>query len=80
MINLIIGLVGAFFILFAFIMNQIHKWKSTLLVYDLFNLIGSLLLIVYSYLISSYPFMIINLMWLIVSVRDVYLDIKKVNK
>ena len=77
MINLIIGLVGMSLILLAFILNQSHKWKDTDLKYDIVNSIGSLLLVIYSILISSWPFLILNAVWMIVSVRDVFLDLKK---
>ncbi len=77
MITLLVGLAGMFIILFAFIMNQIHKWKDDFLIYDGFNVFGSLLLIVYAVLINSYPFLILNGVWFAVSIRDVILDMEK---
>lgn len=80
MIDLLIGVTGALLILFAFIMNQIHLWKDTYLKYDIFNAVGSLLLMTYAALIISYPFLILNLVWFVVSIRDVIFDINKMEK
>lgn len=76
----IIGLIGMSFILVAFIFNQLHKWKDTYLRYDIFNAIGSGLLIYYSIILESLPFFILNAIWFIVSIRDVYFDIRNIEK
>ena len=80
MLEVIIGFVGMFLILFAFFMNQTHKWKTENPIYDFVNFIGALLLIVYSYLIKSWPFLVLNLVWLIVSFREALIDISKKGK
>jgi uncharacterized protein with PQ loop repeat len=72
----IIGSTGALFILIAFVMAQIHRWKDTDLIYDVFNLIGSFLLVVYAILLMSYPFIVLNLVWFTVSARDVILGVR----
>lgn len=77
MVELIIGFVGMTLILFAFIMNQLRKWKADFLAYDLTNAIGGLLLITYALLIKSYPFFILNFIWTGVSIKDIFTDIKK---
>jgi len=80
MIPELIGFSGMLIILFAFIMNQTHRWRDDFLIYDGFNALGSFLLIAYAIMISSYPFLILNLVWFIVSIRDVFLDLKKTQK
>ena len=75
--TIIIGSLGALLILIAFIMNQLHKWQEDYLIYDLVNLIGSLLLVIYAIILTSYPFLILNLVWLGLSLRDVVVDLKK---
>jgi len=75
MIINIIGLTGMILILFAFLMNQLHKWRDTFFIYDITNAIGSILLIIYSFLINSWPFIILNGVWFIISMRDIFLDI-----
>jgi len=76
----LIGIVGMVLILFAFFMNQTHRWKDDDLIYDITNLAGGLLLAVYAILLNSWPFLILNAVWSLVSARDVYLDLKKVKK
>lgn len=65
-----IGVIGAGLILIAFAMNQTRRWSTESMQYDVVNLVGSLLLLIYAYLLDSYPFMILNGIWLLVSVRD----------
>ncbi len=72
-----IGASGAALILIAFILEQTHRWKDTDLKYDVLNLIGSALLIVYAVLLRSYPFLVLNGVWAIVSLRDVLGDMKR---
>jgi len=74
----IIGTLGAFLILVAFFLNQIHKWKSDNLAYDLLNLIGAVFLLAYAVKLSylAIPFIIVNTAWAAISLRDVFIDIK----
>lgn len=73
----LIGTLGALLILIAFTMNQMHKWKNDYLIYDLINLIGSGLLIIYAAILKSYPFLVLNGVWAFLSLRDVVIDFKK---
>ncbi len=73
----IIGASGATLILIAFIFEQTHRWKDTDLKYDAVNLLGSVLLIAYAVLLHSYPFLVLNGVWVIVSLRDVIVDLKR---
>jgi hypothetical protein len=75
--TIIIGIFGAFLILLAFILNQIHVWKDDSLTYDLVNFLGAVLLVIYGFIIKGWPFVALNTVWAIVSLRDVVLDIKK---
>jgi hypothetical protein len=73
----IIGIIGAGLVLLAFILEQLHVWKNDDLAYDIANLAGSALLIIYGVLIHGYPFVVLNGIWAIVSLRDVILDLTK---
>lgn len=66
-----IGVLGATIILVFFLLNQVKKIDQDNLIYDLGNLIGSSLLLYYSYLLGSMPFMILNLVWAGFSLRDI---------
>jgi len=76
----IIGFLGALIILIAFTLNQIKKWKDDYLIYDVFNFIGSTLLIIYAVMLSSYPFIVLNFVWAALSLRDILLDFKRAGK
>ncbi|MBW3004758.1 hypothetical protein KY310_02915 [Candidatus Woesearchaeota archaeon] len=80
MTPMIMGLIGAFIILLAFFMNQIHKWKSDSVIYDIANIIGSLLLAYYSYDLKAWPFLVLNLIWAGVSLRELQVDSAKKKK
>ncbi len=73
----LIGASGATLILIAFILEQTHRWKDTDLKYDVVNLLGSALLIVYAVMLGSYPFLVLNGVWALVSLRDVIVDLKR---
>ncbi len=63
-INLIIGICGMVFILIAFVLDEFYKtWRQNTIRYNLLNLIGSLLLLYYAYVIDSWPFIILNGLW-----------------
>lgn len=72
-----IGIIGAGLVLLAFIMNQTKKWKNTDLIYDVVNFLGALILIIYGLMIKGYPFVILNTVWALVSLKDVFIDLKK---
>jgi lipid-A-disaccharide synthase-like uncharacterized protein len=77
MLDTIIGITGAFLLLLSFTLNQVHVWKDSDLTYDLVNLIGGTLLVIYGLFIHGYPFVVLNGMWAIVSLRDLILHFKK---
>ncbi len=67
-LNLLVGIVGMFCILIAFIMDEFYKkWNQETIRYNLTNLIGAGLLIYYAYTLVSWPFMFLNAVWFIVA-------------
>lgn len=76
-INLVIGFFGMLLILIAFLMDQMHKWNSDNLIYDVFNFVGSFLLVYYAIILSSVPFLILNSIWAIFSLKDIIYDLKR---
>lgn len=75
-----IGAIGATMILIAFALNQLHKWKEDYFIYDLFNFIGGTLMVIYALILESWPFAVLNLVWAILSLRDVISDTQRNNK
>ena len=73
----LIGSTGAAIILIAFFLNQTHKLSQDSLKYDVSNLIGSGLLVIYAVLLSSVPFAILNGVWFLVSLRDTFSDSRR---
>jgi hypothetical protein len=67
----IVGILGATIILITFLLNQFGRLSAESRWYDGLNALGSLLLIVYAYILWSIPFMILNSVWFLVSLRDV---------
>lgn len=74
---LYLGSLGAALILLAFVMGQLHRWKDTYFIYDLVNLVGSLLLVYYAWVGHSWPFLILNGVWALISLRDCITDLQR---
>lgn len=68
---LIIGIIGAFICLFAFILNQTGKLSADSFTYDFLNTICSLFLLIYALDIMSWPFIITNTIWGLFSLMGV---------
>jgi len=65
----IVGTLGAALILLGFYRTSIGKWKSKSLVYELDNLVGSILLLVYHIHFQAYIGAVLNLVWMVVAFR-----------
>ena len=76
----LVGTIGATIILVIFVLNQANKLDNKSIKYDFFNLVGSVLLILYAFLLNSIPFLILNSIWALVSFKDVIFYIKKKNE
>lgn len=70
-LNTFLGIAGMALVLFAFLLNQMSVWQNNNLKYDLSNLIGSGLMVYYAFTIKSFPFLILNLVWALVSLKNV---------
>ncbi|MBT4935882.1 hypothetical protein HOL21_01745 [Candidatus Woesearchaeota archaeon] len=66
--NLIIGIIGMVFILVAFILDEFYKkWNQDTIQYNVFNIIGSGLLIWYAYVFAVWAFVALNVVWFCVA-------------
>ncbi len=67
--NLIIGISGMFFILFAFVLDEFYKkWSQNTIKYNATNILGSGLLIYYALTLYSWPFIILNVVWFVTAI------------
>ena len=66
-----IGTIGASIILLYFVLNELGRVKVESLSYNLWNALGSVLLLVYTFVIASWPFFVLNIVWLGVSLRGI---------
>ncbi|MFA6460739.1 MAG: hypothetical protein WCV90_00600 [Candidatus Woesearchaeota archaeon] len=68
-INFIIGLIGMFLILVSFIMEEFwKKFNPNTYKFNLLNILGSGMLIIYAYGLRGWPFLILNSVWLVAAV------------
>ena len=63
----IIGSIGVFILLLAFVLNLLNKISRKSLVYILMNIVGAGLACYASYLINYIPFIILEGVWTVVS-------------
>jgi hypothetical protein len=73
----IAGTIGAVIILVLFLLNQFKLLSVDNVWYDLGNVVGGFILLIYSYLIMSIPFILINAVWTFFSLRDVVYSFKR---
>ncbi|MCX6725337.1 MAG: hypothetical protein NTX80_02200 [Candidatus Saccharibacteria bacterium] len=67
----IIGLIGAIFLLFGFYRTTIGKWTNKSLWYELDNVIGPVLLIIYQMHLHAYISVVLNAVWAIVAFKGI---------
>lgn len=63
--NTIIGIIGLFLLLLAFILNLLKKINQNSKIYNLINFIGASLLTYYSYILNNAIFFILEFVWVI---------------
>ena len=68
---LVIGTIGASIILLYFVLNELGQVKVESLSYNVSNAFGSILLLLYTFMIASWPFFVLNIVWLGVSLRGI---------
>ena len=66
---LVVGMVGMFFILVAFVLDEFYKnFNGSTVKYNVLNIIGSAGLVYYAVALSAWPFFVLNLVWFVVAV------------
>lgn len=64
----IFGWAGSVLVLLAYGLNLANRMKSTSIAYILLNLIGGILLIIYSFYYSAFANTFINVVWAVVAI------------
>ncbi len=63
----ILGSLGVFLLLVAFMMNLLKKWKQDGFAYTFLNTIGATMTCISSWLIRFIPFVVLEATWTVVS-------------
>lgn len=58
-----VGVLGASLLLYAFFKVSRGQWRGRSLNYELFNLVGAALLLIYAFYKDAYANMILNIVW-----------------
>jgi uncharacterized membrane protein len=66
-----LGIIGAILILFGFYRISIGRWTGRSFWYELDNLLGSVLILIYQIHYRVYISVIVNIIWAIVAFRGV---------
>ncbi len=64
----IIGWTGSFMVIAAYGLNSYQKIKSDSMIFLLFNFVGGLLLILYTYYKETYASTFLNVVWVIIAI------------
>ncbi len=67
----IVGILGASLILLGFYRTSIGKWENKSFVYELDNLVGASLLIIYQLHLQAYISVTLNIIWAFVAFRGI---------
>ncbi|MDQ6756220.1 MAG: hypothetical protein M3004_04710 [Bacteroidota bacterium] len=63
----IVGSIGVFILLIAFVLNLLNKISKETFIYILMNIVGGALACFASYLINYWPFLILEAVWTLIS-------------
>lgn len=63
----IVGGIGAVVVLFGFYRTSIGKWTGKSLWYEMDNLVGATLLLIYQFNVGAYVSVVVNIIWAVVA-------------
>ncbi|HVA11574.1 MAG TPA: hypothetical protein VNG32_05450 [Candidatus Dormibacteraeota bacterium] len=67
----ILGIIGSLLILFGFYRISIGRWSGKSILYELDNLLGGVLLIIYQVHFRAYITVFLNVIWVVVAFKGV---------
>lgn len=65
----VVGFFGAVLILLGFYRTSIGQWKNKSFIYELDNLVGAVLLIIYQVHYHAFISVVVNIIWAIIAFR-----------
>lgn len=68
----IIGWLGAFLVLSAYVLLSINKISSNSSMFQILNLLGAIFLIINTYFLEAYPSMFVNVVWVGIAILGMY--------
>lgn len=66
------GFIGATCILVAFFQASSGRWQGTSWQFQIVNLVGAAILVVYSWALEAHALVILNSIWIVVAGRGLY--------
>ncbi len=76
----ILGVIGGVFYLIAFVEVSAGEWNGRSYRYEIFNLIGGILLLYYSIAKHAYTNIVLNIIWIVVALYVIRAIIKRHKK
>lgn len=73
----ILGVIGSFLILLAFYKATAGKWGGQSWSYQLNNLAGAVLLVIYSYEKNAWAIVGLNFVWTLVALKGIHAIVKR---
>ncbi len=65
----IVGVIGSLLVLFGFYRTSIGRWTNKSYWYELDNVVGSILIIVYQVRLHAFISVVVNIIWAVVAFR-----------
>ena len=75
----VVGIIGAVMLLFGFYRVNSGKWSNKSVVYELDNLIGAILIIVYQIRYQAFVTVAVNAIWALVALWGLYIFFRRVH-
>lgn len=67
----IVGVIGSLLVLFGFYRTSIGRWSNVSFWYELDNVVGSILIIIYQVRLHAYISVVVNIIWAVVAFRGI---------
>lgn len=76
----LVGITGAVLILFGFYRTSIGRWTNKSIWYELDNLLGAGLLMIYNLIIGAHISVVLDIVWIVVALRGITSIVERHNE